>query len=527
MSEILRAKDFGQKGLNTDLPPWDLDPGFLTDMGNVRVVNNKLVSFGGYFEWTVPPVNFEPSLLKHAGILSGKAWWVAGKDAVYTWDGSNWVNISSVLGYAGITDKDGWTCDLFSKFIVATHPQIYPEYWTGATTSTQMLPLPFDATRTWEDVDIRVDIIRSHKDFLLAFGLNEQGDELIDTYRWSDAADVGAIPGTWDETQADNLAGRAQLGGTGGKIIDGLTLRDSFIIYRESGVSVLDYTNDVFVWRARHLADTVGAINKDCIVEVKGHHFFIGDGDILKNDGNSVRSIMHKRIRRRFVANINVEQFQTSFALLNGLNKEIWFCVPEGASSTFPNIAYIYNWRDDTWMLRDLLPEAVFMSQGPQLVGTGLPAQTWDNWTQTWNTATGVWGNVVKTPLSNKLIQIRESDGALLIVDSDVNDNSEVYLSFIERTDIPLEGHENVTSIQSVYPHMKSSIPVRIRIGSQQRAGAPVNWKNFVDFDPSKQRKIDIRSTGELHAFRIEREFNDGIWEFSGIDFEYVFAGKR
>lgn len=526
MSEILKLSEFAKKGLNTDLAPWDLPPEFLTDMNNIRIINQKAVSFGGYQLWSTPPVDFEPSVLKHAGLLTAQFWWVAGKDAVYSFDGTNWIDISSTVGYSAIINKEDWTCTLFSTFTVATHPQIYPEFWTGASGATLMEPLPFDATRTFSDVDIRMDIIRSHKDFLIAWGLNEQGTELVDTIRWSTAADVGFLPATWDESDATALAGKAQLGGSGGKIIDGLPLRDAFIIYRENGISVLDYTGDIFVWRIRHLETTTGAINKDCIVEVKGKHFFIGDGDILVNDGNSIKSIMHHRIRKRFIANINIDQFQTSYALRNDLDKEVWFCVPEG-QATFPNIAYIYNWRDDTWFLRDLNPEAVFTAQGPFIESSGPATLTWDTWTVTWDTAVGAWGNDIKTPLSNKLISIRESDGALLILDSDVNDNVEEYLCFIERTDIPMEGHDNVTTIQSIYPHLKSTVPVRIRLGSQKRAGGPITWKPFIDFDPNTSRKINIRTTGELHAIRVERPSSEGVWEFSGVDFEYVFAGKR
>ena len=523
MSETLQIREFAQKGLNTDLPPWELDPGFLTGMNNVRIVNNSLLAFGGYRSWSVPPVQFDPGWLIHGGALSADFWVIAGADAIYAFDGLIWTDISSAVGYAPIADSTLWAGDVFSYFVVVTHPQVYPEYWPGAITDI-MLPLPWDDTRDWSDVDIRCDIIRSHKDFLIALVLNEQGTELIDTVRWSDAADVGFLPRSWDETDPTTLAGKAQLGGSLGKIIDGLSLRDSFVIYRENGVSVMDYTGDVFVWRFRHLEQTSGLINKDCLVEVKGKHYFIGDGDILVNDGNTVRSIMHKRIRKRFL-NVNPAQVKNAFAFYNETFKEIWFCVTEGENATYPDTVYIYNWRDDTWFTRDLNPEVKFIAQGPI---SNIPIRDWDNWTETWNTAIGSWDQESRTPLGKALVGIKtDPEQELIILDDLQNDNIEEYVCFIERTDLPIAGQTMVVTVQEIFPFMDGTIPVTVRLGSQQRAGGPIAWKPEILFNTDLDRKINLRITGELIAFRMESVFEDGSWELSGMDMKYVEVGER
>lgn len=525
MSEILRIRDFAQKGLNTDIVPWDLDPGFLTDMLNVRIINNEIGSFGGYKNWTTPPLEFNPGWLIHGGVLSAEFWLVAGATAIYSWDGTNWTDISSAVGYPSI-NKELWVGDVFSSFIVMTHPDIYPEYWTGVSAGTQVLPLPFDATRTFSDVDIRMGIIRSHKDFLIGLDLNEQGEELIDSVRWSDAADVGQIPRTWDETDPAALAGIAQLGGSAGRVIDGLPLRDAFAVYRENGITMMDYTGDIFVWRFRHLENTTGLINKDCVVEVQGTHFFISDGDILANDGNNVRSIMHKRIRKRFVGTINTAEFHKSYVFKNDLAKEIWFCVPEGIEAVFPNVAYVYNWKDDSWFIRELNPEVIFASYGPE---SGAIVRTWDAWNEPWNEAKGVWGQLTRTPLNQVIVGIVKGDdpSRLIVIDGANNDNVEDYLSFMERTDYPLTGIDKVTTIKTIYPQMTGTVDVKIRLGSQQRAGGPISWKPFITFNPSTDRKLDIRTTGVLHCFRIEAASSLGAWSFSGMDIDYEEAGAR
>ena len=523
MSETLHIREFAQKGLNTDIPAWDLDPGFVTSLNNVRIINNQLITFGGYKSWSVPPEQFDPGLLIHGGALSSPYWVVFGADAVYAFDGEIWTDISSAAGYGPLNDSTFWIGDILSSFVIATHPQIYPEFWAG-TLVDPMQPLPFDATRTWLDVDIRCGLMRSHKDFLIAMDLNEAGTELIDTVRWSDAADVGFLPGSWDEADPSVLAGKAQLGGSLGKIIDGMSLRDSFVIYRENGISVMDYTGDAFVWKIRHLEQTTGLINKNCIVEVKGRHFFIGDGDILMNDGNTVDSIMHKRIRKRFLT-AKPEFIRNWYAFVNDLFKEIWFCVIEKEGSVYPDTAYIFNWKDNTWFTRDLNPETTFIAQGPTSL---IPERTWDNWEETWDTATSTWDKEGRTPLGKALVGIKtDPQQELIIIDDTDNDNVEEYICLLERTDLPIAGHERVVTVQEIFPFMSGTIPVTVRLGSQQRPGGPISWKPEIQFDSQTDRKINLRVTGELIAFRVQSSFNDGSWSLSGMDVKYVVVGER
>ena len=58
---------------------------------------------------------------------------------------------------------------------------------------------------------------------------------------------------------------------------------------------------------------------------------------------------------------------------------------------------------------------------------------------------------------------------------------------------------------------------VDIRLGSQDYPGAPVRWKPAQRFNPETDRAITMRTTGELHCFRIE-SVDDLQWEFSGFD---------
>jgi hypothetical protein len=149
-----------------------------------------------------------------------------------------------------------------------------------------------------------------------------------DGFRWSHPADANSIPVTWDETNQFYLAGFSQLGAAGGEIIDGLSLRDSFIIYSERAINILDLSNDVFVWTKRELVTNFSILSKNCVVEANGKHYVLCVNDAIVNDGFNVTPIMHNRVKLHYISHINLAAVSSSFAFLNKRFKEVWFCVP-------------------------------------------------------------------------------------------------------------------------------------------------------------------------------------------------------
>ena len=90
-----------------------------------------------------------------------------------------------------------------------------------------------------------------------------------------------------------------------------------------------------------------------------------------------------------------------------------------------------------------------------------------------------------------------------------------------------LEDLDTATTIQQIYPHCQSANKVLIQVGSQPSPGAPVTWKPAVEFDPNTQRKVDMRTTGVLHAYRITVKNVKTDFTISGIDILYTKAGRR
>lgn len=524
--KILQVNNFAKAGLNTDLMPWDLPADNLTEIRNVRILNEKLTPFGGSVLWATLPIGFKPGYIMSVASTSGEYWLIAGLDSILTYDGTSFSDISNPAGYAGVLNEDYWTGCLITNIPIIVNSGHYPEYWPQQTPGITMEYLPWDATRNWEEAEEFCQIIRSHKQYLFAMILQSGPDEIVDGVRWSSPADVSGVPDTWDHLDSTNVAGLVKLGGQGGKIVDGLSLRDAFCVYREKGVSIFDYVGGQFVWRVRHLSSTFGLIAKDCIVELKGNHYFISDGDILVNDGNKIESLLHKRIKTRFKSDFSAESYKNAYAIKNNSASEIWFCIPE-TGSTYANLAYVYNYRDDSWTIRDI-PAAVFANYG----SVSTPSITWDASTEPWDSNLSTWSENQTSPFDDTIIAVVkptqvEVGGKLLLLDTEISIDTTPYDAVIERVGFALEGLNNVTTITRVYPNMTGPESALIEVGSQDYPGSPIRWKPGVEFTPGVDRKVDIRTTGELHCFRISTNNVNSTWSISGIDIEYSMAGER
>lgn len=520
--KTLRVSNIGTKGLNTDLAPWELPPEFITFGVNYRASGNKIVTTNAYDLWTAPGATFDAGHLLSVEVALGNFWLVMGRSAVQVYDGATWTSISSTAGYASLVagDELNWSSCMLGSIPVINNPKVHPEYWSPQSTGQILQPLEFSPGVTWLAANKSFKVIRSYKNFLFALNLVEGGVEQPNSYRWSHPADINGLPYTWDETDPSSIASIEQVLGDNGPIVDGLTLRDSFCIYSERGITILDQGGE-FIFNARELSGTYGLLNSNSLVEVKGVHYFLSDGDIFRNDGNSIQSIVHNRIRDRINSQINVDTYIRSFAVLNKANKEIWFCVPEN-ESVYPDTAYIYNWVDDSWAVKILPPNIAHAGYGTITA----PPITWDTVTGTALNDNATWGTEAITPLNQTVVGVDATTSGLVIINPLANSATVEIASRLERTDLPLDGLGVVTTITRAYPHMKGLADVQIQLGSQEFPGAPIQWKPAHVFNPTSDRKLDIRTTGELHAWRVQ-SISTGSFEISGITFEYEDAGKR
>lgn len=519
--------DLATAGVNSDLIPSVMPPSLLTYCNNVRAVSGGISPFGGHSEiYNFPDTTSVPGDMLYINSATTKAWFIPCNKKVFKIEAA--FEDVSPTGMIDVGDVSKWSSTDLGGIPVINHPAIGPMYMTEADSNFK--PLPFKSGQTWPQAKQGCDLMVAHKQYLFALGTTFDGKYTPDAIRWSAPADIGGVPPTWDQLDTTNVAGYTTLGGSGGAIIGAKPMRDSLCIYRSQGITILDYVGGIYVWRIRHLTSTSGLISPDAVVEVNGTHYFIADGDVLRNDGNTIQSIANRKIRKRMQA-VNKDTFETSYAVHNGPNSEILFCVPS-ATSEFPDMAYVYNYNTDSWFVRDM-PRHTKSRYGI----TVKKNQDWESVDSEWDGWDHSWDDDSTTPFDNAILAIVApipANGAVAAIPGKIIGltailglNIEPFTSIIERTDYLIGDLSTTTTIQRVYPHLSGSGKVFIQIGSQQFPGGPISWKPPREFDIMNARKLDIRTTGILHCYRIYTDNVTSNFTVTGIDFEYVLAGSR
>lgn len=518
------VSNYAMAGLNSDLIPSDVKFNFLTDGKNIRSVSGGISPFGGYTGMFNLPAGKDAHELAFIDSGQERFWLVCCANAIYRIEAA--LLDVSYSGMTTIGDSTKWSVTDLSGVPVINHPETNPVYMTQAMLKFE--PLQWKPGQTWKQANQACYLMVAHKQFLFALGCVDNGKYIPDSIRWSSVADIGGVPQTWDPLDTTNVAGYTQLGGSGGAIVGALPLRDSLIIYRTHGISVIDYIGGNYIWRIRHLNSNIGLLANNAVVDVRGTHYLMSDGDVYKTDGNTITSIADKRMKKRFNS-INKSLFKTCYALHNPPNSEILFVLPK-AGSTYADIAFVYNYEYDSWYTRDM-PLNVRSKFG---MAIGKPnnwdvlATSWDGWSTPWDQdSTTPFDNLVMClmPMEDKTSTTQIPK--LVSLSSILGTNEVTFDSIIERTDLVLEDLDTATTIQQIYPHCQSANKVLIQVGSQPSPGAPVTWKPAVEFDPNTQRKVDMRTTGVLHAYRITVKDVKTDFTISGIDILYTKAGRR
>ena len=525
---ILNIRDMGAVGVNTDIAPWELPPAALSYGFNFRMSSGKIQSAGGVVP-VGPDLGDEVGHIAPSRDYNQNATWVAlGSNDIQVLVNDAWVSILGSLSFNNL-DPTLWSSCSIGNVFFASHPDFYPVFWRneggdGKVGECEVLPWHVGA-ESWQDKDYSCRAICSHKNFLFALGMKEADEEYRDKVWWSHPSEPNGIPFSWRPTseQADSIAGYVTMG-RGGAIVGGESMRDSMVIFSESAVNVMDFTGDALGWRRRTVSASADLIGKEAVVEVKGQMFIISRSDIMVFDGNTMQSIIHNRLRKQMASNVNMNTIHRAWAAHNQAYNEIWFALPS-AEAEYPDYAFVFNYRDNTFAARWLETEIAHGAFGDQPFDDD---RTWDTMLGEYDQDRGSWGMGGERPFRGIMVGVSGSQAYDIdpgFKDADLSGTAKE--TILSRTDMPIGGHEVNTTITRIYPLVEGSSPLQIRIGSAQRAGGPIRWAgDFMTFTPGVDRKIDVRTTGEVHAYEIK---SDGMrfFDLTGMDIEYSLAGGR
>ncbi len=508
--------NFGAPGFTPDPPDVLAPEGAWTDSRNVRYRDGSVEKCKGY---TQALGDLSVTATFAAPISDGTNYfWVYGSNTVlYATDGSTHANISHAsLTYAA-TDDLGWTGGAFHGYMVVTDGQQIPQAWTPS------LGNDFTSLTAWPAITCKV--IRPYKDFLFALRITTGGNYNPREIRWSDRAQQGQLPGSWDYTDPTNQSGIVEIGQSSDLLVDALPLRDSLIIYKEASVWAADYVGGLDVFGFRKLFGEAGLLAENCAASIGSAHVALSVDDLLLHDGNSARSLIDKRARRWLFNRINTSRYKRSFVLSDYRNREVWVCFPE-AGSDWPNLALVWNQAEDSFHVMELGGPKTFGASG---IISGASVTFDADTPGTFDDIAGSFDEETYSPFQSRLLLLDAAANRAYQNDSGETYNGVEMAAYAERTGVALTADlGTVKRVTRIWPRVIGTVGalLRFRIGTKNALSEPTSYSEPFDFRIGVDTWLDVRISGRAFDFRVESVGSDPF-RLHGVSLEFQPDGLR
>lgn len=519
---IIPVADLGSVGIITDAPPQSLPPNAWSAGSNIRFRENAVHKAKGWSQPIGTPT-VAPYWLLPYRTATDSYWIYAGLSKVYVTDGTTHTNITRQttgvdVDYNATADLN-WTGLVFNGVPILNNGVDAPQMWSPPQVSTKLVELS-----NWPASTAKCSALRGFKNYLIALNYTDGGGTVFPRLvKWSHGAGLNSVPSSWDDTDDTKDAGAKELADTRGEVVDGLAFRDSFLIYKDDSIWGMSFIGGSLVFRFYQLSLQLGVLSRRCIAEWELGHFVFGKNDIVITDGQTVRSIIDQKARKRVFNTIDADNFERCFVVPDLINKEMWACYPT-SDQPYATEAMVWNWADNTISFREL-PGIADASYGVVSPGGG---NTWNADSQEWDADSSVWDEQTFNPSQTRIMMAGPVGVKLFLADDPASNtkNGSNMTSYVERTGLFNETSGEVKYCRAVYPRMTSTGPVLILIGSQMSLDGPVTWHGPYTFDPQTDYKIDCQVSFRWMGIRIGSN-SDIHWTLTGYDLDMETIGRN
>ena len=499
-------------GVVLDTNPHDVPMESWSDVVNMRFNDGAAEKMGGETEGTTTTA--QATHLLFNGNHDDPLWLYFGDGIARA---TNFTLDKDIEGSA-LSSGTLWDSSLFNLFPICNNTLDQPRYWDNdfAVPGTLATLPAFTASTTCQS-------IRPFRSFLVALNITVSGVGTEDNrVIWSDSSDAGALPASWDITDPSTLAGDAYLTDDKGEIIDGAQMRDFFVIYKTHSTYLMRLIGGQSVMRIDKVQVNSGLLAKNCVIEFKGKHFVVADGDIVLFDGQNVVSIADKRVKDTIFNDIDSENFAATYVVRDDRNNEIWVCYPS-SGQTYSDKAAIWNWEDDTWTFRELI-NTRHIAPG---VSNFASSPTWDSLTTTtWDSYNTTWKPFSSNPTVDALSSAVTS--AINIIGDTFDIDGAAMPSKLEKLTMDLGNPDAIKIITSLTPRITGTTgtKVYIRIGVQLLADDVVSWSGEQVYTIGNDREVHFHEKGRFISVRMRTQDIGANWTCHGFYMKVAESGK-
>lgn len=504
------------RGMVTDQPDHTVAPENYTGGTNIMFRNGRASRCGGWasvWQDSNPFPGDNPQHLLYAPHQGTAYWAIMGDNEVFITEGVNH-SVVTPAGGLNVTEANQWTASQLNDLAVFNNSLDPPFFWSGdPITQCETLPdFPANTTCT---------ALRPYKFHLVALGIDGPAGIDNNYLLWSDAAAPLTVPQSWT-IETGSQAGDNVLGDEPGALVDGLSLRDDFIIYKKYSTYIMTFVGGLEVMAFRKFEAGTGIMNRNCVVEHGGFHYVLADGDVVKHDGQTQISIADKRVREFIFTLMDANLHRAAFLALNPVEKEIWVCIPTGGVIEARSAA-VYSIDSDTWSFRDV-PTIGHATHGTIAIGVDPPApQDWDTMPGFWNFQNRRW-NQNTTTLGDAVqgfVMAQPGGAKVFQLDADVQIDGETLAARLEWLTSDLGQPGIVKTVQKIWPLITASngAVFQIRVGGQMTPQDGIAFETRT-FTVGTDEWVDVIVVGKYISIQIETD-QDTLWDLDGFGIQF------
>ncbi|MDE2100267.1 MAG: hypothetical protein KGL39_23655, partial [Patescibacteria group bacterium] len=306
----------GQYGVIQDVPPQELPVNAWTSAQNMTFRDGSAERVRGHTAaFTTPAVT--PYYLQGYQSTIYKYWVHCGLNKIYVDDGTTRTDITQASAPTGNVD-DRWTGGALNGVLILNNGVNSPVYWLGNVATPAQTLTGWNAAWTCQS-------LRPLRNYGVALNVTKSGANYPNMVKWSAAAVPGAVPSSWDETDATKDAGEQDLSGSD-PLVDMMPLSDNGILYKERSMFSMRYIGTPYVWQFQRLPGDIGLLATGCVTNTPRGHVFLSQGDVMLFDGTNLKSIVNARLRRWLFNNIDSTNYKRAFLTTNPSKNEVWLC---------------------------------------------------------------------------------------------------------------------------------------------------------------------------------------------------------
>lgn len=540
----IRVDNVGDIGVIRDVPQYEIPPNAWTDAQNVRMQDGSAKKAFGYSAlWTDPEV--APYFLFTVQTPSAYYWVYAGLNKVFAIQNEYHFDITRASGDYAANVFQRWNGGNLGGVLILNNSVNVPQFWEFPTSHAN----PLQDLTAWPPND-RCKVLRPYKNYLIATNIDRSGTGFPTLVKWSHRADIGAVPPSWDITDPTLDAGENLLPQEGGDILDQRVLRDSNILYRTDSTWAMQFIGGNQIFRFWEIFATSGILSVDCVKEFFGSHLVFTTDDVIVHDGQNIRSIVTKQIRRHIFSDMSETNYDRSFVVHNRGDKEIWLCYPT-TNATLPDRAWVWSYTENSWAPRDIPSpahiawgvadeDAVDAWNNAPLGSWNSQSSTWALTSTTWEIADIAWSADDKPwnyrTFDAQKLNLIYADPTLMKLwrgdNTNLNDTATMSVSLV-REGLALVGQDKVDvtvrkQVRAVYPHIDGTDGgiINISVGGKDNTDQTTTWSTAKAFVIGTDYKIDSLVDARLPGVKFESDSNIE-WRLHGYELDIEVTGER